>query len=126
MPVLSVLQILSCDYAYGATSQCAIPAIHSFRGLLQVLQSIAWKHVAPRLPKGLQIRLALVVLAVYRGATTSDPAESSFWDWIWNLFDGPVGTTLTAFPQVKSYSLLLLHTPFGLHVAPLNACRCCC
>jgi hypothetical protein len=72
---------------------------------LQVLQSIAWERVAEKLPKGLQMRLALVLLTVYK-AMSASPAGASLCEWVWRLFNGTVGATLTALHGVSTFSIL--------------------
>ena len=49
--------------------------------------------------KPMQLRSALVMLALYKaGRDDVDPAASQGQRWIWDLLQGPVGSTLSTFP----------------------------
>ena len=65
---------------------------------MQVLKEVDWKVAVAEMSKPLQLRLALVLLALYRaGEDDAQPAASQGHRWIWDLLQGPVGSALATF-----------------------------
>ena len=69
---------------------------------MQVLQEVDWQAAVAAMSKPLQLRFVLVLLALYKaGEGDAQPAASQAHRWIWDLLQGPVGTTLTSFAAQK-------------------------
>lgn len=65
---------------------------------MQVLQKVDWQAAVAEMGKPLQLRFALVLLALYKaGEGDAQLAASQAHRWIWDLLQGPVGTALTSF-----------------------------
>ncbi len=66
---------------------------------MQVLQEVDWEAAVAEMSKPLQLRFALVLLALYKaGEDDVQPDGSKAHRWIWDLLQGPVGSALTTFP----------------------------
>ncbi len=66
---------------------------------MQVLQEVEWQAAVAEMSKPLQLRFALVLLALYKaGEDDAQPDASKAHRWIWDLLQGPVGAALTSFP----------------------------
>ena len=65
---------------------------------MQVLKEVDWQVAVAEMSKPLQLRLALVLLALYKaGEDDAQPAASQAHRWVWDLLQGPVGSALTSF-----------------------------
>ena len=66
---------------------------------MQVLQEVDWEAAVAEMSKPLQLRFALVLLALYKaGEDDVQPDGSKAHRWIWDLLQGPVGSALTTVP----------------------------
>ena len=104
---LFVLSPSTCKPDFFATSvdagsvlRRALVALQSSTGCpcLQVAQQCDWQAALAAMTKPMQLRGALVMLALYKaGEDDMDPAASQGQRWIWDLLQGPVASPLSFF-----------------------------
>ena len=75
----------------------------------------------------MQLRSALVMLALYKaGGVDVDPAASQGQRWIWDLLQGPVGSTLSSFAaEGGTKAASAAHAHGQQQVALVHALACC-
>ena len=82
---------------------------------MQVLKEVDWKAAVAEMSKPLQVRFALVLLALYKaGEDDAQPAAGQGHRWIWDLLQGPVGSALTTFAAQTGE----LHSGHGAQQVP--------
>ena len=66
-----------------------------------MLQEVDWQTAVAEMSKPLQLRFALVLLALYKAGEDDAQSEASkAHRWIWDLLQGPTGSALTSFAAV--------------------------
>ena len=90
-------------------------------------QQCDWQAALAAMTKSMQLRSALVMLALYKvGGDDMDPTVSQGQQWIWDLLQGPVGSTLSSFAaegDAKAGSPA--HSHSQQKVALVHALACC-
>ena len=90
-------------------------------------QQCDWQAALAAMTKPMQLRSALVMLALYKaGRDDADPAASQGQRWIWDLLQGPVGSTLSSFPaEGITKAASPAHAHGQQQVALVHAIACC-